>query len=151
MSNYGIYVGDFATFSPEEKLNYTVKVALKKVTTDMEQPWFSEPNDYISKEPGDVYKKKIPSVSLRMFNVYGPGQDSKNNFLGMISIFLNMAKKNSEIKVKGSLKRFRDFIYIDDVLDAWHKVINDRKHYHRPYCYRCYGFYSSFKIYKLYR
>ena len=59
-----------------------------------------------------------------MFNVYGPGQDSKNNFLGMISIFLNMAKKNSEIKVKGSLKRFRDFIYIDDVLDAWHKVIN---------------------------
>ena len=39
-----------------------------------------------------------------MFNVYGPGQDSKNNFLGMISIFLNMAKKTSEIKVKGSLK-----------------------------------------------
>lgn len=70
---------------------------------------------------------------LRMFNVYGPGQDSKNNFLGMISIFLNMAKKNSEIKVKGSLKRFRDFIYIDDVLDAWHKVINDRKHYNQIY------------------
>ena len=68
-----------------------------------------------------------------MFNVYGPGQDSKNNFLGMISIFLNMAKKTSEIKVKGSLKRFRDFIYIDDVLDAWHKVFIDRKHYNQIY------------------
>ena len=44
-----------------------------------------------------------------------------------------MAKKTSEIKVKGSLKRFRDFIYIDDVLDAWHKVIIDRKHYNQIY------------------
>ena len=33
-----------------------------------------------------------------MFNVYGPGQDSKNNFLGMISIFLNMAKKHQKLK-----------------------------------------------------
>ena len=30
---------------------------------------------------------------LRMFNVYGRAR-FKNNFLGMISIFLNMAKKN---------------------------------------------------------
>ena len=35
--------------------------------------------------------------------------------------------------MKGSLKRFRDFIYIDDVLDAWHKVIIDRKHYNQIY------------------
>ena len=93
MSNYGIYVGDFATFSPEEKLNYTVKVALKKVTTDMEQPWFSEPNDYISKEPGDVYKKKIPTWSeIKTYLVIDPDVDGNgkemvtdqtvNNILG---------------------------------------------------------------------
>ena len=41
-----------------------------------------------------------------MFNVYGPGQDSKNNFLGMISIFLNMAKKKSEIKLPFKPNKF---------------------------------------------
>ena len=38
---------------------------------------------------------------FRMFNIYGPGQDKKNKNLGMISIFLNMAKKQS----KGNSKR----------------------------------------------
>ena len=42
-------------------------------------------------------------------------EDKKNKNLGMISIFLNMAKNNSKVLVKGSLKRFRDFIYICDV------------------------------------
>ena len=70
---------------------------------------------------------------MRMFNVYGPGQDPKNNFLGMISIFLNMARKKKIINVKGSLKRFRDFVYIDDVIDAWHRIIIDKKNYNKIY------------------
>ncbi len=70
---------------------------------------------------------------LRMFNIYGPGQDPKNNFLGMISIFLNMAKNQSKIQVKGSLKRFRDFIYIDDVTDAWMRVAKDKKNFNKIY------------------
>ena len=70
---------------------------------------------------------------LRMFNVYGPGQDPKNKNLGMINIFLNMARKNSEITVKGSLKRFRDFIYIDDVIEAWYKVALDKNNKNKIY------------------
>lgn len=70
---------------------------------------------------------------MRMFNVYGPGQDPKNNFLGMISIFLNMARKKKIINVKGSLKRFRDFVYIDDVIDAWYRIIIDKKNYNKIY------------------
>lgn len=70
---------------------------------------------------------------LRMFNIYGPGQDPKNKYLGMISIFLNMAKKMTPIQVKGSLKRFRDFIYIDDVTEAWLKVAKDKKNYNKIY------------------
>ncbi len=70
---------------------------------------------------------------LRMFNVYGPGQDPKNPNLGMVSIFLNMAKNSSEIKVKGSLKRFRDFIFIDDVVNCWYKVTIDNKNYNKIY------------------
>ena len=38
---------------------------------------------------------------------------------GMISIFLAQALKNNQILVKGSKDRFRDFVYIDDVVDAF--------------------------------
>lgn len=60
---------------------------------------------------------------MRMFNVYGPGQDPRNKSLGMINIFLTMAIESNLIEVKGSLLRFRDFIYIDDVISVWLKMI----------------------------
>ena len=70
---------------------------------------------------------------FRMFNIYGPGQDQNNKFLGMISIFLNMAKKDPTIIVKGSLNRFRDFIFIEDVIKAWSLLIDDKKNYDKIY------------------
>ena len=57
-----------------------------------------------------------------MFNVYGPGQDMNNLRQGMVSIYLAQAIKNKKIFVKGSLNRVRDFIFIDDVVDAWFKA-----------------------------
>ena len=42
----------------------------------------------------------------------------------MVSIFLSDMIKNNKISVKGSIKRYRDFIFIDDV------VIYNR------YCYK---------------
>lgn len=70
----------------------------------------------------NVFCKQLPSVSLRMFNVYGPGQDMTNLRQGMVSIYLAQALTSKHIVVKGSLDRFRDFIYIDDVVDAWFRV-----------------------------
>ena len=70
----------------------------------------------------NVFRKQLPSVSLRMFNVYGPGQDMTNLRQGMVSIYLAQALRSKHIVVKGSLDRFRDFIYIDDVVDAWFRV-----------------------------
>lgn len=61
----------------------------------------------------------IDSVSLRLFNVYGPGQNMENLRQGMISIYLAQAIKNHHIHVKGSPDRFRDFVYIDDVVCAF--------------------------------
>ena len=70
----------------------------------------------------NIFNKKLPSISLRMFNVYGPGQDLQNLSQGMVSIYLSMALNDSKILIKGSLNRFRDFIYIDDVVEAWYKA-----------------------------
>ena len=69
-----------------------------------------------------VYQSKLPFVSLRMFNVYGPGQDMRNLRQGMVSIYLAQALSNGRIEVKGSTERFRDFIYIDDVVEAWFRA-----------------------------
>ena len=60
---------------------------------------------------------------LRMFNVYGPGQDLSRNDQGMVSIFLNLVKNSNYIGVQGRLDRFRDFIFIDDVVQGWERCL----------------------------
>lgn len=61
----------------------------------------------------------ITCTALRLFNVYGPGQNLENLKQGMLSIFLAMALKDGKILVKGDKNRFRDFVYIDDVVKAF--------------------------------
>jgi UDP-glucose 4-epimerase len=62
-------------------------------------------------------------TSLRMFSVYGPGQDLGNLHQGMVSIFLAYLLRGVEVPVTGSLRRFRDLVYIDDVIDCWLAVL----------------------------
>jgi UDP-glucose 4-epimerase len=69
-----------------------------------------------------VYHLELPYVSLRMYNVYGPGQDMRNLRQGMVSIFLAQALESKNILVKGSVGRFRDLIYIDDMVEAWFRA-----------------------------
>ncbi|MDO8282172.1 MAG: NAD-dependent epimerase/dehydratase family protein [Thermodesulfovibrionia bacterium] len=67
-----------------------------------------------------IYEKYgMLSTSLRLFNVYGPGQNLENMRQGMVSIYLAQMIKKDRIIVKGSLERFRDFIYIDDVVRSF--------------------------------
>jgi len=66
-----------------------------------------------------VYREQVPSVVLRMFNTYGPGQDLDNLRQGMVSIFVAQAVREGRILVRGSLERFRDLIHIDDMVEAW--------------------------------
>lgn len=77
---------------------------------------------YASEEYLRIYQNKLPSVILRMFNVYGPGQDLSNLRQGMVSIFLAQALSTGRIEVKGSVDRFRDIIFIDDVVEAWFRA-----------------------------
>ena len=69
----------------------------------------------------------IACTALRFFNVYGPGQNLSNLRQGMASIFLAMAIKDHHIHVKGSKDRFRDFVFIDDVVDAVLRSLNREK------------------------
>jgi len=68
-----------------------------------------------------VYAEKLGITwnALRMFNVYGPGQDLARKDQGIVSIFLSYVREGNHIPVQGVLERFRDLVYIDDVISAW--------------------------------
>lgn len=66
----------------------------------------------------------IDTTSLRLFNVYGPGQNMDNLRQGMVSIFLAQMLKDKRIHVKGSADRFRDFIHIDDVVESFFRCLS---------------------------
>ena len=61
----------------------------------------------------------LDTTVFRMFSVYGPNQNLANKMQGMASIFLSYILEGKPIVVKGSRDRFRDFVYIDDVVRAW--------------------------------
>lgn len=60
----------------------------------------------------------IESVSFRYQNVYGPGQSLTNPYTGILSIFSTRIKNCKEINIFEDGKESRDFVYIDDVVDA---------------------------------
>ena len=60
----------------------------------------------------------IKCTALRFFNVFGVGQNLDNLKQGMASIYLAMAVKNKHIIIKGAPDRFRDFVYVDDVVES---------------------------------
>lgn len=64
-------------------------------------------------------QSSLECVTLRLFNVYGPGQDLLNMRQGMVSIFMKYVLDDAPILVKGELNRSRDFIHVDDVVDAF--------------------------------
>ena len=61
----------------------------------------------------------VRSTALRLFNVYGPGQNMSNLRQGMVSIYMAMMLDKGDIHVKGNPDRYRDFVYIDDVVRAF--------------------------------
>ena len=60
----------------------------------------------------------IPTVAFRYQNVYGPGQSLKNPYTGILSIFSTQIKNNNNINIFEDGKESRDFVYIEDVVDA---------------------------------
>ncbi len=60
----------------------------------------------------------IGALALRYQNVYGPGQSLKNPYTGIVSIFSAAILKKQNITVFEDGLPTRDFVYIDDVVEA---------------------------------
>lgn len=59
----------------------------------------------------------LETVSLRYFNVYGPGQQG-GHYAGVIDIFLEQALRGDSITIHGDGTQTRDFVHVQDVVDA---------------------------------
>ena len=69
----------------------------------------------------------ISAISLRYQNVYGPGQSLINPYTGILSIFSTRILNNNHINIFEDGQESRDFIFIDDVVDATVLAIEDTK------------------------
>jgi len=58
-------------------------------------------------------------VSLRLFNVYGPGQNPGHPYANVTCQFARAAAMRTPVQLVGDGEQTRDFIYIDDVIDAF--------------------------------
>lgn len=74
----------------------------------------------VTKLDGEYYLSMwdVPTVSLRYFNVYGPGQDPKSQYAAAVPIFVSRALKGETITIFGDGGATRDFIHVRDVVAA---------------------------------
>ena len=68
----------------------------------------------------DLYK--IDTVSLRYSNVYGEGQPTEGPYCNVMGIFSKQKSEGKPMTIVGDGEQRRDFIHVDDVVDANIKV-----------------------------
>ncbi|MGB9830976.1 MAG: NAD-dependent epimerase/dehydratase family protein [Fervidicoccus fontis] len=66
----------------------------------------------------EKYSKDIPSVGLRIFAGYGPGEEHKGRIASVVTLFLNSLLKNERPVIFGDGSQKRDFVYIDNIVEA---------------------------------
>jgi len=74
----------------------------------------------INEDYADLYYRLygFSSLGMRFFNVYGPRQDPKSPYAGVIALFVDRIKENQPLTVNGDGQHTRDFIYVRDVARA---------------------------------
>ncbi len=60
----------------------------------------------------------IPCTIFRITNPFGPRQQIKHNKYSLVGWFIRQAMEDKTIKIYGDGKQLRDYIYIDDIIDA---------------------------------
>jgi UDP-glucose 4-epimerase len=58
----------------------------------------------------------VPTVGFRFFNIYGPRQDPKSPYSGVISIFADRIRDGQPVEIHGDGEQTRDFVYVGDAV-----------------------------------
>ncbi len=105
-----VYASSAAIYGEPHVLPLTEDVPMKQLSPYGLEKKFNE--DY-----ADLYYRLygVTSVGMRFFNVYGPRQDPKSPYAGVIALFMDRIKDQQPLVVNGDGLHTRDFIYIRDV------------------------------------
>jgi UDP-glucose 4-epimerase len=62
---------------------------------------------------------KLPTLTLRMFNVYGPRARTSGTYGAVFGVFLAQILADKPVTIVGDGEQTRDFTYVTDVVDAF--------------------------------
>lgn len=71
----------------------------------------------------NIYADTVPSLGLRIFAGYGPSELEKGPVASVVTLFLTALQKEESPVIFGDGTQTRDFVYIDDVVDALEKSL----------------------------
>ena len=69
---------------------------------------------------------KFPAVSLRFFNIYGPRSRTSGAYGAVFGVFLAQKLSKFPFTIVGNGKQTRDFIHVDDLANAFIRVIKSK-------------------------
>lgn len=78
----------------------------------------------VSKLKGEIVMRKflddeaLSGAIVRLFNVYGPRQDPDSPYAAAVAAFARQAQAGEPLRIEGDGQQKRDFVYIDDVVQA---------------------------------
>ena len=89
----------------------------------------------VTKMTGEMYCRNfwlnygLPTCSLRYFNVYGPRQDPGSDYAAVIPRFISTAKAGKPLTIFGDGEQTRDFVFVNDVVQANLLAATDERHH----------------------
>ena len=108
---------DFSTSEVFGSMAYRVSEDTQAVSGSAgEARWIYAVSKLAGEHLTHAYYKQygLPTVTIRPFNIYGPGQTGE----GAIQIFVQKALKNEDISIYGDGTQIRAWCYIDDIIDG---------------------------------
>ena len=108
-----VFASSAAVYGPPPKLPLDENLPLRQSS-----PYGLE--KHINEQYADMYRRlyDLPALGLRYFNVYGPRQDPKSHYAGVIALFVENIRNRQPITLFGNGKQSRDFIFVKDVARA---------------------------------
>ena len=90
----------------------------EEIPVKEESPLMPQSPYAVSKIVGEelIKRSKIPSCSLRFFNVYGEGQSIEGGYAAVIPAFKRAISENKPCSVFGDGSQVRDFIHVSDLV-----------------------------------
>lgn len=108
---------DFSTSEVFGSMAYRVTENMQTVAGSAgEARWVYAVSKLAGEHLAHAYHREhgLPTVTLRPFNVYGPGQTGE----GAIQIFIRRALKNKPITIHGDGTQIRAWCYVDDMVEG---------------------------------